>query len=270
VAVLRQDAAQRLLGAPALTGLAQLPRWRINIGAPGSGVPDLVRHLLDANRIEAASLTLLQLEQTPAVVALLGGELDALVFAAAPESLMVQMLLQTPGIGLYDFAQADAYSRRLAYLSAVTLPRGVVDLARDIPPNDVRLVAPTATLLTRRTTHPALIQLFVQAAQQIHGGAGWFQKKGEFPSALNTERPLAKGSPALLSKRAAAVAALPAVLARQPGRPHVAGAGDAGRGTDPAIADGAAALSVSACVHASSAGTASCAASRNRSAASRR
>jgi hypothetical protein len=68
----------------------------------------------------------------------------------------------------------------------------VVDLARDIPPADVRLVAPTATLVARQGTHPALIQLFVQAAQRVHGGPGWFQRKGDFPSAQNTERPLAK------------------------------------------------------------------------------
>jgi hypothetical protein len=74
----------------------------------------------------------------------------------------------------------------------VTLPRGVVDLARDMPPQDVRLIAPTATLLARKETHPALIQLFVQTAQQVHGGAGWFQRKGELPIAAGTEEPLAK------------------------------------------------------------------------------
>jgi hypothetical protein len=151
-----------------------------------------MHRLIDANRIDAATLTLLQLPQTPAVMALLGGESDALVFASAPESLMVQMLLQTPGIKLFDFSQAEAYSRRFAFMSPVTLPRGVVDLARDMPPTDVRLIAPTATLVARTGTHPALIQLFVQTAQSIHGEAGWFQRKGEFPSAANTERPLAK------------------------------------------------------------------------------
>ena len=114
-----------------------------------------------------------------------------IVFASAPESLLVQMLLQTPGIRLFDFAQAEAYARRFPWLSPVTLPRGVVDLAGDIPPADVHLVAPTATLVARKETHPALIQLFVQAAQQVHGGAGWFRKKGDFPNANNTERPLA-------------------------------------------------------------------------------
>ena len=188
----RVDAAERLLQAPTLDSLAQLPGWRLNIGAPGSGVPNLMLRLIDANRIDRSRLTLERLPQTPAVMALLAGEIDALVFASAPESLMVQMLLQTPGIALYDFAQADAYARRLDFLSPVTLPRGVVDLAGDIPPRDVRLVAPTATLVAKRSTHPALIQLFVQAANQVHGGAGWFQRKGEFPSARNTERPLAK------------------------------------------------------------------------------
>ncbi|MES3013518.1 MAG: TAXI family TRAP transporter solute-binding subunit [Pseudomonadota bacterium] len=188
----RTDAAERLLKAPALTSLSQLPGWRINIGARGSGAPNLMFKLLEANRLDAKTLTIVRKSQTPATVDLIAGDIDALVFASAPEALMVQMLLQTPGIALYDFAQADAYSRRFPFLSPVTLPRGVVDLAGDVPARDVHLIAPTATLLARAETHPALLQLFIQAAQQVHGGAGWFQRKGDFPKAGGTEQPLAK------------------------------------------------------------------------------
>ena len=186
----REDAAQRLLKAPELKSLSQLPGWRVNIGAPGSGVPNLMQRLIEANRIDPASLTLLRQPQTPAVVDLLESRIDALVFASAPESLMVQMLLQTPGIRLYDFAQAEAYSRRFAFLTPVTLPRGVVDLSRDLPSQDVHLVAPTATLVARSELHPALVQLVVQAALQVHGESGWFQRKGDFPNANDNERPL--------------------------------------------------------------------------------
>ena len=188
----REASAQRLLKNDALTSLTQLAGWKLNIGPPGSGAPNLVKKLLDANSVPLANISLRDQSQTPAVMAMLAGDIDALVFASAPESLMVQMLLQTPGIKLFNFAQAEAYSRRFPFMSPVTLPRGVVDLARDIPPVDVKLVAPTATLVARDGVHPALVQLFVQAAHQIHGDAGWFQKKGEFPSASNTERPLAK------------------------------------------------------------------------------
>jgi len=207
----REDSAKRLLPNPSsplsrtgktgklpdapatytLSSLAQLPGWRINIGERGSGVPNVMRKLLDANHIDTSSLTLMREKQTPAVVGFLAGDIDAVVFASAPESLMVQMLLQTPGVRLFDFAQADAYARRFPFITPVTLPRGVVDLAQDLPPNDVRLVAPTATLVARKGTHPALVQLFVQAAKTIHGQAGWFQRRGDFPSAKNTDRPLA-------------------------------------------------------------------------------
>jgi TRAP-type uncharacterized transport system substrate-binding protein len=187
----RRDSAQRLLKTPRLGALAQLAGWRVNIGAPGSGVPYLAHQLLEANRIESGAIALTQQPLTPAVADLLEGRLDAVMLASAPESLMVQMLLRTPGIELFDFAQADAYTRRFAFLNAVTLPRGVVDLAADVPPADVHMVAPTATLVARATLHPALVQLFVQAAREVHGQPGWFQRKGDFPNARDGERPLA-------------------------------------------------------------------------------
>jgi len=187
----RSESARTQLKRPQLERLAQLAGWRVNIGAPGSGAPNLARRLLDANRIDPATITLLQQPQTPAVADLLEGRLDAIVLASAPESLMVQMLLQTPGIQLFDFVQSDAYTRRFGFLSAVTLPRGVVDLAADLPAADVHMVAPTATLVAREGLHPALAQLFVQAAQQVHGEPGWFQRKGDFPNARDGERELA-------------------------------------------------------------------------------
>lgn len=174
----------------ALSSLTQLQGLRVNVGTAGSGVPALMVKLLESNRVDVQSVKLSTLEQTPATVAFLAGELDAIVFASAPESLMVQMLLQTPGVRLMDFAQSEAYARRFAFLSPALLPRGVVDLAANIPTQDVHLVAPTTTLLTRTETHPALLQLFVQAGNEIHGGAGWFKHAREFPTARNNELPL--------------------------------------------------------------------------------
>lgn len=187
----RQDTARARTGSAELTRLSQLVGATVNIGAPGSGVSPLVLALLAANRIEPGAITLQQQPTTPAVVDLLAGKIDAVVLASAPESLIVQMLLQTPNIGLFDVAQAEAYSRRFPVLSPVLLPRGVVDLSRDLPPADVRLLAPTASLVARADLHPALVQLFVQAARQVHGGAGWFQRQGDFPNAADPEWPLA-------------------------------------------------------------------------------
>ena len=188
----REDAAKKLSASATLTTLSELKDLRVNVGTAGSGVPNLVDKLLEINHIDPASLKKSQLEQTPATMAFLNGELDAIVFASAPESLMVQMLLQTPGVKLMSFAQSEAYSRRLPFLSPVVLPRGVVDLASDVPAQDVRLVASTTALLTRDQTHPALVQLFSQTAQSIHGGAGWFNRAHDFPNATHSEFDLSK------------------------------------------------------------------------------
>ena len=186
----RHDSARKLKPDAKLNALSELKGLRVNVGTDGSGVPSLMDKLFEANRIDKSRMVLSKLEQTSAVVAFLNGELDALVFASAPESLMVQMLLQTPGIHLMDFAQSEAYSRRFTFLTPVTLPRGVVDLANDIPPQNVRLIASTTTLVARQEVHPALMQLFSQAALKLHSAPGWFNRAHEFPRLGNMEYPL--------------------------------------------------------------------------------
>ena len=174
-----------------LDHLRQLRQLKINVGPSGTGVPQLFGKLLSANGINPAHLNLTELENTYATMALLAGKIDGMVFSSAPEGLLIQMLLQTPGIRLFDFAQAEAYSRRFPFLSHVILPKGIINLGRNQPPYDLHLIAPTATLVAREDLHPALADLFVQAATEIHGGPGWFQRRGDFPNAHFTEIPLA-------------------------------------------------------------------------------
>ena len=187
----RTDVARRVdRKSGVLNSLTQLKGLRVNVDKPGSGVPAIMEKLFSANHLDAQSIQLSYLEPAPAMQALLTGTLDAIVLASAPQSPLVQKLLRAPGIQLMDFPQSDAYSRRFAFLSAVTLPRGVVDLARNLPPHDVELLAATTSLLSREQTHPALRQLFAQAALKLHGGAGWFHRVGEFPNTKTSELPV--------------------------------------------------------------------------------
>lgn len=194
-AALHTDAAQApKKGASAqptsLTSLNQLQGLRINLDEAGSGVPELMRRLLLASGLGPTSFIASELPPKDAAEALKAGQIDALVLVTAPESPTVQRLLLQPGIALAEVPQADALSRRFAFLQTVTLPRGMVDLARDLPPDDVGMLAATTALLTRDDTHPALRQLFAQAAQQIHGGAGWFNGARDFPNTRTSELPV--------------------------------------------------------------------------------
>ncbi len=188
----RAEAAKKLNRDGKLTEFSQLKGMRVNAGARGSGIPGIVNRMLAANIMDREDIQRSNLDLTPAVVDLLAGKLDAVAMVSAPESPLVQMLLQTPGIRLLEIEQAEAYARRYRYLNPVVLPRGVVDLPRNVPPHDLPMVATNCSLVAREDLHPALVQLFVQAAGHIHSAGGWISKTGQFPTQLNTEFPLAR------------------------------------------------------------------------------
>jgi len=176
-------------GAP-LQRLAQLRGLRVNVDQDGSGVPQIMEKLLALNRLKPADFRLANLPPAEAGIALRQGRLDAAVLISAPQSQLIRELLRDPAIALMAFEQNEAYSRHLPFLSTVTLPRGVVDLAADLPPQDVPLLATTTSLLARDQTHPALRQLFAQAAQSQHSEAGWFNGARDFPNTRTSELPV--------------------------------------------------------------------------------
>lgn len=184
--------------AAPITRLAQLAPLRLSVDTPGSGVPALMERLLKANHLDAATLRLQHLAPEQATEALVAGRVDAIVLTQAAQSRFVRRLLREPGIALVDLAQADAYSRRFAFLSSVTLPRGVADLAADVPPQDMSMVALTTSLLSRTDVHPALRQLFAETAVRLHGDVGWFNRARDFPNTRTSELPVsAEGDQAI-------------------------------------------------------------------------
>jgi TRAP transporter TAXI family solute receptor len=165
---------------------------RIAVGGVGSGTNYLAMELLAANGIEAKNTKLIEEGGLGLVDRLQKNEIDAVFVVGPTQSALVWTLLYTPGVHLMNLIHAEAYTRRFPYLARLVLPRGAIDLTRDIPPHDTQLVSPMATLLVRDDTHPALIDLLMQAASEVHGEPGVFQKPGEFPRAGHSEFPLSK------------------------------------------------------------------------------
>jgi TRAP transporter TAXI family solute receptor len=163
---------------------------RIGVGPEGSGTRVLAMGLLKSSGITADNSTFLPQPSKDVVDLLLSGKADAIFLSMAPQSELVQKLLHDTSIKLFNFTQAEALSRLYPYLTRIVLPTGVIDLAANIPAQDVSLVAPGATLVVRSDLHPAIVGLLVNAAKDIHSGPGLFQKPGEYPMALDTELPM--------------------------------------------------------------------------------
>ena len=179
--------------------LSQLRGKRIALGIEGSGTRAVALTLLAANGIDTGDVSLVTLGGKDAAAALKAGRIDALFSVGAARDPVIDDLMQTPGINLVDFTQAQAYSRQFRFLSMVTLPRGLVNLDKDVPNRDYHLVAPAAALVARDGLHPALVDLFLAAAATLHGQGQDFERPGEFPSDLHLDFPLSKEAARVLA-----------------------------------------------------------------------
>lgn len=177
----RRDAPSRYL--------TDLKGQRLAVGIEGSGTRALAIQLLAASGV-AEHVTLLPIGGDEAVQALLVGKVDAAFFVTARPLPQLAPLLRTKGIHLMSLAQADALAQRFRFLSKVVLPEGRLDLAANIPARDVVLVAPAAALVAKDTLHPAIIDRFIQAANEVHGRGQLFSDPDEFPSSRFVDIPM--------------------------------------------------------------------------------
>jgi TRAP transporter TAXI family solute receptor len=187
-------------GDEGLKSLADLEGKRVAIGAEGSGTHILALQLLVANGVSAANATLESIGAGEGSAALEAGDLDAAILVTSENSATVQQLLAAPGIALMDFERAEAYAQVFPYLKAVRLPRGAIDLQRDIPEEDKRLVAATANLVARHDIHPDLLRLLTIAAVETHWDGGLFANPGEFPNSENVDLPMDRRERAYLER----------------------------------------------------------------------
>jgi len=175
-----------------LQRLSELRSQRIAIGAEGSGTRFLALALLKANEIEPqAGTQLLSLEGEAAKDALLHQQVDAIFLAGDSASpAIIREMLHAEGVRLFEFSQADAYTRRFPYLNKLVLPAGAFDLGDDLPRSAINMLAPTVELLAHSDLHPALCDLLLEAAFEVHGHASLLQSAGQFPTPLINAFPI--------------------------------------------------------------------------------
>jgi TRAP transporter TAXI family solute receptor len=173
-----------------IQGVSDLTGARISIGAEGSGTRVVASNLLAAHGITDDSAGFVDVELSKLVETFAGGEIDAAFVVADPEADIVGALLQVSEVRMSGLARADAYVRRYSYLTSVRLPEGVLDLQANRPEEDVKTVAMTAMLVAREELHPALVDLLLVAAAEIHGAHSVLANSEEFPTGQYVDLPL--------------------------------------------------------------------------------
>lgn len=170
--------------------LSQLKGKRVSIGNEGSGTLSLSSQLLQASGLTLNDLQVEKLKPLDALEKFKRNELDAVFIVSAAEAPILKQFYETPGIRLMSFEQADAYLHLFPFLSKVTVPRGVVSIAYDLPRQDIQVLAATATLVGKENVSPALVTLLLSDTYDILKSYSYLQKPGEFPSGSGLDFPL--------------------------------------------------------------------------------
>jgi TRAP-type uncharacterized transport system, periplasmic component len=162
---------------------------RLAIGEKGTGTNVLALELLALNDIKPSdTTTLLEIDDEEAEKMLLEGKIDgAFMMGDSASSRTMRDLLKQPGITAFNFTQADAYTRRIKYLNKLVLLEGSIDFGKNIPDHNINLLSPTVELIARTDLHPALSDLLLEVATEVHSRAGRYQRQGEFPMPLEHE-----------------------------------------------------------------------------------
>lgn len=159
----------------------------INIGKDGSGTKDLSLEILKINGIDSSNTKLLTLSSNEAKESLIKGEIDAMFLVTKANSKIIKELMQNEDIKLLSFKRAIAYSKKFTYINPITLYEGTVDIYNNMPSEDKKLLATTATLVAHHDFSNELIRILLKKVKEVHNNKTLLNEQNAFPNMSNMD-----------------------------------------------------------------------------------
>ena len=169
--------------------LSQLKGLRVSTSSASRRI---VTDILAGYGVTPQNTTFLLFRSPSAGKALLTGEADTISFPQGVNGPNVQPLLHDPAVRVMNVAQAEALTQLFPSLQHVVLSQGVIDLEKNIPPDDVNLIALTNVVVARADLHPEMIYLLAQTMKEEHSPGGILHRSGDFPTQADPEFPMAE------------------------------------------------------------------------------
>ena len=170
--------------------IVELTSKKISIGKEGSGSYDLGSKILSDNMIDNTNSKISNYSTQESKEKLLKGELDAIFFVSSPNSPIVKELLENPDINLFSFKRAKAYSRKYSFLESIKLYEGTINLYKNVPSENIDLLATTASLIVRDDFSEELTRLVLKSIKEIHNKKNLFEAENQFPNVDNITIPV--------------------------------------------------------------------------------
>ena len=168
----------------------ELKGKRIAIGGTSQGIHANALDLLNAVGINSSNSKLLNIGREEALKALHSNQIDAMFYSAPAEDTLVKILFNDARLKPLQWPDAEGIARNLREYHVLNLPFGAIDLANSMPAKDMKVLATTITVITKKDTHSALIYLMMGVMDDIHEAPSIMHAENEFPSDKDVDFPL--------------------------------------------------------------------------------
>jgi len=168
----------------------ELKGKRIAIGGISQGIHANALDLLNAVGINSSNSKLSNIGREEALKALHSNQIDAMFYSAPAEDPLVKILFNDARLKPLQWPDAEGIARNLREYHVLNLPFGAIDLANSMPAKDMKVLATTITVITKKDTHSALIYLMMGVMDDIHEAPSIMHAENEFPSDKDVDFPL--------------------------------------------------------------------------------
>jgi hypothetical protein len=164
---------------------------RVAIGIAGDATPLAMLFMEASGTIDEVKTVTIEGVPAGTIDQILDREdLDAVFALGGIDSKRIKDLFSADAFSPISFERAAAYARRHRFLVEVKVPKGGFDLIRNLPQQDLNLLATTVQLVAPADVNPAIVNLLLEAAREIHREPTFFSHRGEYPSMRHVYLPL--------------------------------------------------------------------------------
>ena len=165
---------------------------RIAIGYPAQGIHTNALDILNAVGINAKNTQLINIGREEALKKLHTKEIDVMFYSAPAEDRLVKTLFNDATLKPLRWPDAEGIARNLREYHVLNLPFSAIDLANSKPATDMKVLATTITVITKKDTHSALIYLMMGVMDDIHEKPSIMHAENEFPSDKDVDFPMSE------------------------------------------------------------------------------
>jgi len=165
-----------------IKNLQDLKGLRLAVSPPASGTRVMAERILGEYGVNSQNTTFLPITLSESSEAIRTDSVDAAFFLLPPGNKLIQELALNPKLRILSLPQAEALASNLGFVRHVTIYEGGFDYLRNVPSQNIRLVAIPVTLIVKKDLKPAIVTVIAQFIKTHFQSATLVSQPGELLS----------------------------------------------------------------------------------------